>query len=214
MSCRLCGDRSTRRLELGDSAYEDCPACGYLGLSRSCFLDRRSELERYRLHRNDPGESGYRAFLESFIEAAIAPYLARGASILDFGSGPRPALTELLLERGWDAVAYDPFFAPGDAWRKRAWDAAAVHEVAEHLRSPFRSLSALASRIAPGGFLAVRTRFAPESDSELENWWYRLDPTHIGFFRERSFAILAGRLGMEVSKIQRPDLAVLSKPRP
>ncbi|MDP3177695.1 MAG: class I SAM-dependent methyltransferase [Spirochaetaceae bacterium] len=214
MSCRLCGGRPTLRLMLGESPYEDCLACGYLGLSTSRFLDRRSELERYRLHRNDPGESGYRAFLESFIEAAIAPYLARGASILDFGSGPRPALAELLLERGWDAAAYDPFFAPGDAWRRRSWDAATVHEVAEHLRSPYRSLSALASRIAPGGFLAIRTRFAPESAEELASWWYRLDPTHIGFFREKSFAVLAGRIGMTVSKIQRPDVAVLTKPRP
>jgi hypothetical protein len=213
MSCRLCGGRSTRRLEFGDSNYEDCLACGYLGLARSLFLDRRSELERYRLHRNDPGESGYRAFLEGFIEAAVEPYLAPGASILDFGSGPRPALVELLIERGWNAAAYDPFFAPGRSWRNRSWDAVAVHEVAEHLRSPYRSLAGLAARIVPGGVLAIRTRFAPERDEELATWWYRLDPTHLGFFKERSFAVLARRLALEVVKTQRPDIAVLAKPR-
>jgi len=87
----------------------------------------------------------------------------------------------------------------------------AVHEVAEHLRFPRRALGALARRLEPRGRLALRTRFAPEDEAAFARWWYREDPTHVGFFRERSFRFLAGLLGLDLEELAAPDRAVFRR---
>ncbi|HUW39857.1 MAG TPA: class I SAM-dependent methyltransferase [Rectinemataceae bacterium] len=212
MLCRLCGSAATRSESVGDADYLRCGDCGYIALARRFFPSRESEEARYRLHRNDPAEPGYRAFLGTFIERAVEPFLERGASVLDFGSGPVNSLSLLLAERGWAATSYDPYFAPGGAWRRRGWGAIALHEVAEHLRQPGRTFAALARLLLPGGILAIRTRFAPDSLEAFESWWYRRDLTHLGFYRPRSFRCLAGALGLELVLLESPDLAVLRKP--
>ncbi len=213
MRCRLCGSISIFPRSVGGSDYAFCRDCGFVGLARRFFPTREAEKARYLLHRNDPAEPGYRSFLQAFIERGLEPFLAPGAAVLDFGSGPVSALAPLLAERGWAASTYDPYFAPGGAWRRRSWDAIAVHEVAEHLRQPGRTLAALARLLAPGGVLAIRTRFAPEDSREFEAWWYRRDSTHIGFYRPESFLCLARSFGMELRMTEAPDLAVLARPR-
>ena len=189
MRCRLCGSAATRSRLFGLAEYSFCGDCGFVGLARRFFPTREAEEARYRLHRNDPAEAGYRAFLGLFMEKALEPFLAPGAAVLDFGSGPVSALAALLAEKGWAASAYDPYFAPGRAWRRRSWEAIALHEVAEHLRQPGKTLSALSRLLAPGGVLAIRTRFAPENSDDFGSWWYRRDITHIGFYRPESFLI-------------------------
>ena len=211
MACRLCASRDTATRVVEGRSYEDCPRCGYIGLARRHWPERAAEEARYRLHRNDPSEPGYRSYLERFIDAILAPRLAPGARVLDFGSGPEPALSILLGERGFAAQPYDPFFAPGSSWRRRGWDAIVLHEVAEHLRAPARTMAALARRLAPGGLLAIRTRFPPERPPEFAGWWYRRDATHLGFWRKESFAYLARELGLELVLAQEPDSALLRR---
>jgi hypothetical protein len=214
MRCRLCDAETGPDLVLGGLAYGDCPRCGFLGLDARHHPSPAAEAERYRKHRNDPAESGYRIYIEAFVEAAILPFAAKGAELLDFGSGPVPALGLILAERGIASRAYDPIFEPWEGWSARCWGAIALHEVAEHLREPGTVLASLVSLLPEGGILAIRTRFAPDDVPELERWWYRLDPTHIGFFRARSFAWLAGSLGLDLLLCRPPDLAVLRRPPP
>ncbi|MBL8967073.1 MAG: methyltransferase domain-containing protein [Spirochaetaceae bacterium] len=209
MSCRLCGEARTRAFAVRSLAYHDCPRCGYIGLAAADMPTREAERARYLLHRNDPADAGYRAFLLAFVEAL--PGLGPGLRILDYGSGPTPALAALLAERGCLVDAYDPCFAPSTAWRRRSYGLVAVHEVAEHLRFPRRALGALARRLDPGGRLALRTRFAPGDEAAFARWWYREDPTHVGFFRERSFACLAEFLDLELEELAPPDRAVFRR---
>ena len=143
---------------------------------------------------------------------AVSGFLPPGARILDFGSGPEPVPARLLEERGCGVTIYDPFFAPGDAWKSLKWDAILVHEVAEHLSAPLDVFSELSGLLKPGGALCVRTRFPPADRSLFDRWRYRMDETHIGFFSERSVRWLAGSLGLRAALVQPPDRVVLVKP--
>lgn len=214
MVCRLCGRARARRFFVESLEYGDCPECGYLGLARRHFPSRADEAARYRLHRNAPREPGYRSYLLHFVETALESRLEAGARILDFGSGPEPALSLLLRERGYKAQAYDRYFAHSRAWRRASWDAIVLHEVAEHLRSPREELGYLAARLEPGGILALRTRFAPEEERRFASWWYRRDSTHLGFFRPRSLEFASASLGLEPVLLEEPDIAVFRRPRP
>lgn len=211
MVCRLCGGTSTTPFLARGIPYASCPSCGYIGMASSHFPNADAERNRYLLHRNELADPGYRAYLSSFLERLSD--LRPGLRILDFGSGPNPALTVLLRERGCSVRIYDPYFAPGRAWKRYHYDLIVLHEVAEHLRHPRRTLETLRRSLGPGGILAIRTRFAPEDENEFARWWYREDPTHVGFFRERSLAALSRLLGLELRLLEAPDMALFAVPQ-
>jgi len=197
MTCPVCGRREPRNPDappwalVRDASYFRCPRCSYVYLDRNLLPTPEEEKARYLLHRNDPEDPGYRSYL-------VLPFAPPEGRILDFGSGPVPVLARLLSDRGYRVSAYDPFFAPDRTARTGPFDLIALHEVAEHLARPYFELARIARALAPGGRLAIRTRFAPEDPGDFRTWWYREDPTHVGFFGSRSFAALAGRLGMSV----------------
>ncbi|MBN1241427.1 MAG: methyltransferase domain-containing protein [Spirochaetales bacterium] len=189
-----------------------CPVCGHVRVERGAVPDAQTAEARYRLHRNDPADSGYRRFLASFVDRAVAPFAPPPARVLDFGSGPEPALALILRERGYRAEAWDPIFAPERRALAGRFALIAVHEVLEHVPYPYRLLSALARKLEVGGSIALRTRFPPERREDFGRWWYKEDPTHVGFFGPRAFAALAERLGARLSLVEEPDLAVLGFP--
>ncbi len=218
MVCPVCGRRESRItgvppwVIVRGASYFRCPLCTYVYLDRNRLPPPEEEKARYLLHRNDPEDPGYRAYLEDFIRKAVLPFAPPGGRILDFGSGPVPALAGLLVGKGYRVSPYDPFFTPDRSARTGPFDLIVLHEVAEHLARPYFELSRLARTLAPGGRLAIRTRYAPEGQGEFRTWWYREDPTHVGFFGSRTFSALAGRLGMWVELDDLRELAVLRPP--
>lgn len=212
MRCRVCGGTEGRSFSVGGKRYGDCPACACICLAEESLPSPAEEKRRYRLHRNDLGDPGYRRFLEGFIEAAVLPFATPGCAVLDFGSGPAPALASLLAERGFEVTCHDPFFAPGEDWRGRRWDLVILHEVAEHLHEPGEAFRLLVSLLAPGGRIAVRSRFVPADEEGFRRWWYREDPTHVAFYRPETFSWLARTHGLETLLAREPDLAVIGLP--
>lgn len=208
MRCPLCGAKArpfTALTRKTSRRYYRCEACGFVALAPGARLTKPEEKARYLLHDNDPANQGYRDFVDGFARQAIIPFVAPRAHALDFGSGPRPLLAPQLAERGYRCDLYDPYFAPTRAWRRRSYDAIALHEVAEHIANPGATLGFLAGRVAPGGVIAIRTRFQPSEPRDFDAWWYRMDPTHISFytssclerfFGERGF-IVAGRVAFD-----------------
>jgi hypothetical protein len=70
--------------------------------------------------------------------------------------------------------------------------------VLEHLSEPMEEISRLSSILNNQGYLAVMTQILT-SQIEFSSWYYKNDPSHIGFFTKKSLNFLASYLNIEVS---------------
>ena len=216
LPCPLCGGSAASfGVKTGSSiiGYRRCEGCGFIGMEPSDRLSPAEEKARYLLHRNDAANRGYSDFLRAFIDKALAPFKKPGARILDFGSGPIPVLAEMTAGMGYRCDRYDPFFARTRSWEDRFYEAILLHEVAEHLREPGKVLSTLAGRVARGGILAIRTRFQPEAAEDFQNWWYRMDRTHVGFFTPSCLVKFFESRGFTILLLEKPDILVVESAR-
>ncbi|TVP42564.1 MAG: class I SAM-dependent methyltransferase [Gemmatimonadales bacterium] len=194
LRCPLCHSPAEGRVaEIRDRVYLGCGVCGLVYLSPDLRLDARGERARYETHENDPGDPGYRAFLNQVAEP-LAARLPEGARGLDFGSGPGPTLSLMLAERGFPTRIHDPFFAPDpEALTGEArYHFITCTETAEHFFEPGFEFDRLARLLRPGGWLAMMTELVP-TDVPFESWYYARDPTHVAFYREATLTWLAHR---------------------
>ncbi len=171
------------------------------------LLSAEEERSRYELHNNSPDDEGYKGWLESFIRQAVIPYY-RSGRILDFGSGPRPVLSDILMEKGYPVLSYDPFFSP--SWPEgESCSLILLCEVLEHIFDPVKAFRLLSRIAAPDARLAVRTEFLslPTSES-FGKWWYKEDMTHVRFYNESSLRKLAEKSGWELVHQDGRSLAV------
>ena len=78
---------------------------------RQNFFSSSEEKLRYCGHENSELTQGYRSFLEPSVLEVKKIHQADWLG-LDYGSGPYPALAQILLEHKINVDIYDPFFAP------------------------------------------------------------------------------------------------------
>jgi len=212
--CRLCGGPTATisfSTKKASQTYLKCEACGYIGLTEKQFPSRKEGKNRYLLHTNDSKDSGYLDFLNVFIKSAVLPCTIPGSRILDYGSGSEPVLSGLLQDMGYVCDIYDPIFAKTRLWKKRAYSAILLHEVAEHLGNPQGTFTCLMNRLESGGIMALRTRFLPSGMEEFKSWWYRMDPTHVGFFTPQSLILFFTHNGFSILNCIYPDIIVFRK---
>lgn len=208
-ACRVCRQGTVVPfLRLDGMSYWRCPRCQATLLDPAHFLDPAAEEARYRLHRNDPDDPGYRAFLGALAEPLLAR-LAPGQIGLDYGCGPGPALAAMLRAAGHEVHLYDPFFFPKPTALARTYDFIVCTEAAEHFHHPHEELRRLDARLRPGGWLAVMTMFQSD-DARFPAWHYRRDPTHVVFYREATFGVLAADFGW-TCEIPRRNVVLLRK---
>lgn len=169
---------------------------------------REEEWKRYEQHENDPDDPGYRRFLSR----AAAPLIRRlqsGQKGLDFGCGPAPAMARLMEEAGHAVSLYDPFFFPDQTGLNRCYDFVTCTEVVEHFHRPREAFLQLDGLVRPGGYLAVTTCFQTD-DEKFLHWHYRRDSTHVVFYRERTFHVLARQMGWRW-EIPEKDVVLMQK---
>lgn len=208
-ACPVC--RSTSTARFAEPALEDywiCGRCEARFLDSARWLDRDAERAHYGLHQNDPSDAEYRRFLSRLLDKLL-PRLAPGASGLDYGCGPGPALAAMLREAGHEVALYDPFFAPGKDVLDRSYDFVTCTETAEHFHDPAAEFARLAGLVRPGGWLAIMTCFQTD-DARFAGWHYRKDPTHVVFYREETLRFIARRHGF-TCVIPCKDVALLQK---
>ncbi len=172
------------------------------------YLAREAEHAQYRLHENHPADPGYRRFLSKLADPLILR-LKSESSGLDYGCGPGSALAAMLGEAGHRVALYDPLFAPDRTVLEGRYDFITCTETAEHFHDPQREFATLAGLLKPGGWLGVMTCFQTD-DAAFSRWHYRLDPTHVVFYREATLRHIAARLELEID-IPVKDVALMRK---
>jgi len=174
-----------------------------------CFhLALDEEKKRYDRHQNSPGDPGYREFLNKLF-LPLKERLEPGARGLDFGSGPGPTLSVMFEEAGYPTELFDPFYANRRKVLNAQYDFITVSEVIEHLRNPKESLDLLWSCLKNKGWLGIMTATVPETGN-FSKWYYIHDPTHIGFYSEKTFTWIARHWNAHLERIA-PDVALLQK---
>lgn len=210
-ACPVCDSPAIRPLlrDRQDRAYHRCDSCHASFLDPAHYLPRDAELAHYRTHENEVDDPRYRAFLARLAEPLLAR-LQPASHGLDYGCGPGPALAAMLREAGHEIEVYDPYFAPDASVLDRTYDFITCTETAEHFHRPQEEFARLASMLKPGGVLAVMTMFQTD-DARFEGWHYRLDPTHVVFYRAQTFEFIATRLGLDCEIVAK-DVAFLFRP--
>jgi hypothetical protein len=164
-------------------------------------LSEREERKRYELHNNNPQDNGYRRFLCRLADP-LCEMLSAGEKGLDFGSGPGPAMSLILQERGFDVTIYDPFFAPDPISTQQRYDFITCTEVIEHFFHPHRELERMLNMLNQGGLLAVMTEVR-DPMVDFREWYYPRDPTHVAFYDEMTMRWIATRWRLDVFAPQR-----------
>ena len=111
--CPLCKTLDPKIFYHGPQRdYLRCQKCGLIFVPKDELLSPEDEKARYDLHENDPSNSGYRRFLKQLTQPLIEHIGPPPQHGLDFGSGPGPALAQMLESQGYEMSLYDPFYEP------------------------------------------------------------------------------------------------------
>ena len=174
--------------------YLRCDQCHSTLLSVSHLPSHETQLQKYQQHQNDPHDARYREFLNRLASPLLAVLLPKQVG-LDFGCGPGPALADMLAGAGHVIHLYDPFFFPDSAVLDQQFDFVTCTEVVEHFHQPYAEFTRLVALVKPGGLLALMTNFQTD-DSRFADWHYRRDATHVTFYRQETFQVIAADFGL------------------
>lgn len=209
-ACPVCQSPDTAPFQtIAGCAYGQCTRCEARFLQPAHWLSEQAEHAHYLHHENDPDDPRYRQFLSKLADPLL-DRLAPASTGLDYGCGPGPALAMMLREAGHRVALYDPFFAPDTAPLSATYDFITCTETAEHFHHPHTEFTRLRARLRPGGWLAVMTCFQTD-DARFAHWQYRMDPTHVVFYRAATFRHLAQVWGW-ACELPCKDVALLQRP--
>ena len=209
--CPVCHAPSPQHfLCVDERDYWRCDVCEARYLDPRQRTGPQDERAHYLLHDNDPHDLRYRTFLSKLADPLLGK-LGTGMHGLDYGCGSGPALAAMLREAGQNMALYDPFFYPDPQPLAQTYDFITCTEVAEHFHRPGEEFDRLDVMLRPGGWLGVMTCFQTD-DARFANWHYRKDPTHVVFYRETTFQMIATQRGW-TCEIPVKDVALMQKPQ-
>ena len=209
MICCLCRSNHAKSFKTADQKiYWSCSFCKCKFLDSSYFISSREERERYLEHNNDIKNKEYRAFL-SKLSNPLKEKISIGDHGLDFGCGTGPALADMLIDEGYKVSLYDPFFYLDKTVLTKQYDFITCTETVEHFHDPFKEFNVLNDLLRPGGWLGVMTSFLL-TDEMFENWHYRRDPTHVTFYCEKTFEVIASQRNWSC-EIKSKDIVLMQK---
>ncbi|MCS5592391.1 MAG: class I SAM-dependent methyltransferase [Gammaproteobacteria bacterium] len=199
-NCPLCSSKKSQLYHTDNiREYHLCLACDFVFVPCIFHLSESDEKARYDQHRNDPNDLSYRKFL-SQVSKPLLDRLSIKSKGLDFGCGPGPTLSIMLEEHGYTVDLFDKYYAQNSAVFNRKYDFITATEVLEHLSQPSFELNRLYNMLNPGGVLGIMTEMLSDNTSFVD-WYYKNDPTHIGFFSRASLQRLASTWHAEIETL-------------
>ena len=197
MYCPLCKTGQGAPLIVRERReFSVCGQCALIFQSEGPVLSKTDERARYELHRYDPADSGYREFLTTAI-APLMSHLKPNSRGLDYGCGRSPAIQSMVQEFGHEVVNYDPHFWPGDPAERAPFDFVICTEAAEHFTAPREEFDTIFSLLSPRGVVSLMTSTWSE-ETDLAEWWYMRDPTHLVFYHHTTFRWIAETYQMKL----------------
>ncbi len=198
--CPLCESVETKyKTHSKNRDFFSCTNCRLIFVSPEQLLGEDEEKERYNQHQNNSIDDGYKKFLYEI----ITPLLSRikpTSKGLDFGSGPFPALAQLLKNEGFKVDLYDPFYAKNEVVFTKDYDFITLTEVAEHLYNPAKEFKKILALLRSGGSLAIMT-LRTDKITDFDNWYYHNDDTHVCFYADATMEYLAEKYNLSLEII-------------
>lgn len=205
--CLICNSETH---ELQDPqmkvTYDCCQECGFISKQKEFFLDPETEKGRYDLHNND--DEGYKKSFDEVINKYIKKLDIE--TILDYGSGPYPVVTELLKDT-YDVSHFDPFYHNDVSYRDKVYDLVICSEVIEHMHTPTPEIAHMLSVLKKDKYLLIMTHLRTVDENRFLTWWYRRDRTHVGFYMLKTFETIARIHNLEIVKTNNKNIIVLKK---
>ena len=209
MLCNICGSEAVKSFLTSDQkTYWSCSCCGGKFLDKDFLLNSNDEKERYLEHNNEINDPEYRSFLSKLV-IPLKEKILPSSKGLDFGCGHGPALADMLKKDGFEVLLYDPFFYPDTNVLSQQYDFITCTETAEHFYDPWKEFNMLNNLLKPGGWLGIMTCFLT-TDDMFESWYYRRDPTHVTFYAEKTFQVIASQRNW-ICEVQSKDIVLLQK---
>jgi len=211
VNCHIC-NQTTVSFTHGktDIKYYHCNACEYIFKSPEYYQDFHTQKERYNLHENNEEDAGYRAYFKRFLNFSL-PHMDNVKTALDFGCGRTSLLAKLLEDEGIACDYYDPIYHPKTLDEDKKYDLIVSTEVFEHIHQPKEVFESLLEKLHDGGYLAIQTEFHSNEQASFEKWWYPQDPTHIVFFRAKTFRVLSEMYGCKFIADNGKNMVIVQK---
>jgi hypothetical protein len=208
--CLICGAQTESFYDpITKTDIHHCSKCSFAFKDKGARLSQIDEEQEYLRHNNSMESTGYVNMFKVFMKENIKPFDIH--SVLDFGSGPGPVLYQLLLQDGYDANHYDPFYHKDDSVFNKTYDCVTTTEVVEHFYNPFKEFQTLSSLVKPGGYLAIMTQFRPMDMETFKTWWYKRDVSHVSFYSLETFTYIADTFGFDIVQHNNKNTILLQK---
>ena len=193
MICTLC---SSTLINKKDKYYFNCDNCKAILLDEKYYLTADQEKAEYETHNNDVNDIRYQNFTMPITNYVIEKFLPEDKG-LDFGSGTGPVISSMLMEKGYDIVQYDPFFAPNQNILNNMYDYIVCCEVFEHFYKPKTEIGSLISLLKVNGMLLIMTMLYNDQ-IDFKGWNYRNDATHVFIYRKETIEYISKELKLEI----------------
>jgi len=208
--CVVCDSKLIESFKTSDKLlYWKCNSCEAKFLDNSFHINADAERDRYLEHENIVDDPGYRNFL-SKLTKPLKEKLSSSSTGLDFGCGHGPALADILTKDNFKIDLYDPFFFPNKDIFSKTYDFITCTETAEHFFSPKKEFYNLNSLLKTKGWLGVMTCFLTTRE-DFDKWYYRRDPTHVVFYAEKTFEVIAKQRDWKCEIVTK-DVVLFYKP--
>lgn len=210
LNCPLCKNAKNNTPVKGADTrqYYHCSNCDLVFVPPSFYLSSEAEKKRYQFHQNNIEDVGYVAFLNKAIQPAL-PFLNNKMKGLDYGCGPNPTLSKLLLKEDIKCDDYDLYFFP-ELNTVSKYDFIFATECFEHFFQPEKELNNISNLLNERGLLIIMTE-QWQTIKYFASWYYPKDPTHVCFYHTNTFKFIAKKFKFEILHNDEKRIIMLQK---